>query len=83
MGESQPTTLEMAPWRDTHNSAPTSETVPRTCYSTPRGSKGRKATLRGVTSAVGVQFAIIEAFLLTDPRQGDWPEVVEYHFHKV
>ena len=26
MGESQPT-LEMAPWRDTHNSAPTSETV--------------------------------------------------------
>ena len=33
MGESQPTTLEMAPWRDTHNSAPTSETVPKTCYS--------------------------------------------------
>ena len=32
MGESQPT-LEMAPWRDTHNSAPTSETVPKTCYS--------------------------------------------------
>ena len=25
--------FEMAPWRDTHNSAPTSETVPKTCYS--------------------------------------------------
>ena len=32
MGESQPT-LEMALWRDTRNSAPTSETVPKTCYS--------------------------------------------------
>ena len=39
--------------------------------------------LRGVTSAVGVQFAVLEAFLLTDPRQGYWPEVVEYHFHRI
>ena len=119
--------FETAPWRDTHNSAPTSETVPQ------RLTIRRPLTLRGVTSAVGVQFAIerlrrmesttgetplglrgltqlasthaasaierlrtvlmwpcpvtsltvprtwlAEAFLLTDPRQGDWPEVVEY-----
>ena len=59
MGESQPT-LEMAPWRDTHNSAPTSETVPITCYSSIAYGVSSIATrsFAGVTSSVGVQFAI-------------------------
>ena len=60
MGESQPTTLEMAPWRDTHNAAPTSETDPKTCYSSIAYGVSSIATLSfaGVTSAVGAPFAI-------------------------
>ena len=59
MGESQPT-LEMGAWRDTHNSAPTSEIVPNTCYSSIAYGVSSIATLSfaGVTSAAGVQFAI-------------------------
>ena len=36
-----------------------------------------------VTSLTVPRTWLAEAFLLTDPRQGDWPEVVEYHLHRI
>ena len=85
MGESQPT-LEMGPCLARH---PQFGAYFRNCFKNLLLEhrvwriEHCYTILRGVTSAVGVQFALLEAFHLTDPRQGDCPDVFEYHFHRI